>query len=180
MISGKSLSRNLDLNTLKEGLPSVTSEFGTCCAQAATICLEDQGHPLITDLIIRGNLSENCKLIRLEVTNQMQLCWNDEQVTTEHGAYGVAFLIIRDLTEFTIIERARKGPGFDYWLGYEDELPFQNKAKLEVSGIRNGVESDIKIRVKQKKKQTEKAGKSLPIYIIVVEFSRPIAQMEQK
>lgn len=180
MISGTSTSRNLDLNTLREGLPSVTSEFGACCAQAATICLEDQGHPLVTDLVIRGQLSENCKLIRLEVTDQMQRCWNDEKVTTEHGAYGVAFLIIRDLTEFTVIERSRIGPGFDYWLGHEEELPFQNKAKLEVSGIRNGVDSDINKRVKQKKKQTEKAGRSLPIYIIIVEFSSPIAQMEQK
>ena len=180
MISDTSTFRNLDLNTLRDGLPSVTSEFGACCAQAATICLEDQGHPLVADLVIRGQLSENCKLTRLEVTDQMQRCWNDEEVTTEHGAYGVSFLIIRDLTEFTVIERSRKGPGFDYWLGNEEELPFQNKAKLEVSGIRNGVDSDISRRVKQKKKQTSKAGSSLPIYIIVVEFGRPIAQVWQK
>jgi len=37
-----------------------------------------------------------------------------------------------------VIERSRKGTGFDYWLGSADEvgeLPFQNKVRLEVSGI---------------------------------------------
>jgi hypothetical protein len=47
-------------------------------------------------------------------------------------------MLIRQLTQFTVIERSRKGTGFDYWLGSEDEageLPFQNKVRLEVSGI---------------------------------------------
>ncbi|MFN6464941.1 MAG: hypothetical protein RMZ41_024410 [Nostoc sp. DedVER02] len=48
-------------------------------------------------------------------------------------------MLIRQLTEFTVIERSRKGTGFDYWLGSEEEtgeLPFQNKVRLQVPGIR--------------------------------------------
>lgn len=65
-------------------------------------------------------------------------CWNDEEFTTEQAAYGIAFLIIRELTDLTVIERSRKGTGFDYWLGTttDEGQPFKNKVRLEVSGIR--------------------------------------------
>ncbi len=35
-------------------------------------------------------------------------CWNDEEFTTEQAAYGIAFLIVRELTDLTVIERSRK------------------------------------------------------------------------
>jgi len=36
----------------------------------------------------------------------------------------------------------------------DEELPFQNRVRLEVSGIRSGDSSRVKARVKQKKEQT--------------------------
>ena len=73
------------------------------------------------------------------------------EFTTEQAAYGTAFLIIRELTDLTVIERSRKGTGFDYWLGTfdtdEGQL-FQNKVRLEVSGIRKGDSSRVKARLK--------------------------------
>ena len=61
------------------------------------------------------------------------------------------------LTKLTIIERSvkRKGFGFDFWLNSIDEkdILFQRKARLEVSGIRQGSESIIQSRVNMKLKQ---------------------------
>jgi hypothetical protein len=48
-----------------------------------------------------------------------------------------AILLMRALTGYTVIERSRKGTGFDWWLGTEDNL-FQGKVRLEVSGILRG------------------------------------------
>lgn len=88
------------------------------------------------------------------------------------------------LTDLTIIERSRKGTGFDYWLGNQDStaiLPFQHMARLEVSGIRKGNQSQINARVKQKTEQTGASdAEGLPAYIIVVEFSRPISIVSAK
>lgn len=92
------------------------------------------------------------------------------------GAYGIAFLLIRDLTGLGVIERSRKGTGFDYWLGHAgDDLPFQNKARLEVSGIRQGDAARQAARMSRKTKQTERSDGVLPAYVIVVEFGTPTA-----
>ncbi|BDA74130.1 hypothetical protein CAL7716_082960 [Calothrix sp. PCC 7716] len=91
---------------------------------------------------------------------------------------GIAFLVVRELTNLTVIERSAKGTGFDYWLGAlepDEELPFQNRVRLEVSGIRSGDSSRVKARVKQKKEQTKPSDGQYPAYVIVVEFSTPIS-----
>ncbi len=107
-------------------------------AEAASICLEDRGHEIAINLDVQGDYNKAFALHRMSTTDQMRRCHNDLQDATELGAYGVAILIIRNLTNLTVVERARKGTGFDYWLGDEDELPFQYKARLEVSGVLEG------------------------------------------
>ncbi len=92
-------------------------------------------------------------------------------------------MLLDKLTDFTVIERSRRGTGFDYWLGIKDEtqeLPFQNKVRLEVSGIRRGDDTRIRARVKQKIEQTNPSDGALPTYIVVVEFSRPLSWIVHK
>ena len=80
------------------------------------------------------------------------------------------------------MERSRKGTGFDYWLGKKelDNTLLQDKARLEVSGIRKGNESLIDSRIKLKMKQTERSDNGLRAVIIVVEFSNPLAKVRIK
>ncbi|MGH7595845.1 MAG: hypothetical protein ACREOI_05800 [bacterium] len=170
----------LVLSTLGEGLPAITPAFGVALAEAGAVCLEEQGHFDGVELKVSGEFTEAFKVYWPNVTDQMRLCWNDQEVTTEHGAYGMGMLLIRDLTDFSIIERSRKGAGFDFWLGYEDELPFQNKARLEISGIRKGDDSTVKARVQQKLKQTERSKGMFPAYIVVVEFSKPLSHVVKR
>lgn len=169
-------SQDLVLTRLGEGLPAITPSFGATLAEACAVCLEEQGHLQGVELIVNGDFTTTFRLYWQPVTEQMLRCWNDEEFTTEQAAYGIAFMLIRQLTEFTVIERSRKGTGFDYWLGSEDaagELPFQNKVRLEVSGIRKAEDSRIRARIKQKIEQTNPSDGKFPAYIIVVEFSRP-------
>ncbi len=136
------------------------------------------GHSQGVEIIVSGDFTARFKLRWQAVTQQMLLCWNDQEVTTEQAAYGIAFLIIGQLTDLTVIERSSKGTGFDYWLGTIDiggESLFQNKVRLEVSGISKGNHSRVKARVKQKKDQTQPSDGEFPAYIIVVEFSTPLS-----
>lgn len=50
-----------------------------------------------------------------------------------------------------VIQRARKGTGFDYWLKRPEstEPLFQDSTRLEVSEIRTGDETAIKARAKK-------------------------------
>ena len=180
MDSGK--ARELALTKLAEGLPGITPAYGSALAEAGAICFEDQNHPEGVELKVDGAFTAKYKVYWQEVTDQMLRCWNDPEDTTEHAAYGVAFLLMRDLTEYTVISRSLKGTGFDYWLAkeeHEDEPPsFQNKARLEVSGIRSGDISRVQARVRQKLEQVKPSDSLLfPTYIVVVEFGVPLSQV---
>lgn len=176
-----SISRKLNLNDLREGLPAITPDYGAGLAEAGAVCLEDQGHSHGVTLSVNGSFNEAFETYWTTVTDQMRRCWNDLEFTTEQGAYGVALLIIRAVTDFTVIERSRKGTGFDYWLGYEeDELSFSTKARLEVSSIRSGDTQSVKKRVKRKLNQTNISDGSLPALIVVVEFGTPLSQVKRK
>lgn len=56
------------------------------------------------------------------------------------------------------------------------------KAGLEISGIGATTPTNsVTARIKEKRKQTDKSKHlKLPIYIIIVEFSQPMAQIEKK
>ena len=176
-------SKELVITKLGKGLPAITPAFGATLAEACAICLNNQGYIQGIELTVKGEFTAVFKLYWQEVTDQMLRCWNDSEYTTEQAAYGIAFLIIQELTDYTVIERSRRGTGFDYWLGKKgdnNELPFQNAVRLEVSGIRKGDDSRIKARIKQKLEQVSPTDGTLPAYIVVVEFSNPLAFIVKK
>lgn len=113
-----------------------------------------------------------------DVTEQMRRCWNDREYTTEQAAYGVAILLAQHLTDLTVVERSRRGTGFDYWLGSclkLDNRPFEKAIRLEISGIRRGSQQQARTRAKLKVVQVEPTNKLAPAFIIVIEFSQPLA-----
>ena len=113
------------------------------------------------------------------LTEAMRRYWNDLEEAVEQGAYGLAILLVRHMTGYMVIERSRKGTGFDWGLGAEDNL-FQAKARLEVSGILRGSMRRIRTRVSAKKKQTKTSEHlRLPAYIVVIEFGTPRARLDQ-
>ena len=108
----------------------------------------------------------------------------DEEFATEQGAYGCAILVVEELAGLRVTARSRKGTGFDWWLGSDknddDEKLFQQKTRLEVSGIRKGPHR-VKTRVKDKKEQTKQSDHmSLEALVVVVEFSLPLTQVEKR
>lgn len=172
---GESASKSIHLNTLREGAPGLTSAVGSSLAEAAAVSLEDQKHASGVAMRVTGDASETFAVEWDPATDQMRRTWADEQVASEHGAYGCAMLVIEQLTGLQVVQRSRKGTGFDWWLGtrHGPKL-FQEKARLEVSGIRKGGESDVAARTSQKVKQTKQSDATrLPAWAVVVEFSEP-------
>ena len=170
----------LNLECLCAGMPAVTPAFGKALAEAGAVCLDEVGHQNGVELLVTGAHRAKFRLLWPEVTPQMKNCYNDLQDSTENGAYGVAFLLLKHFTDYTVIQRSRKGPGFDYWLGKEGNPLFQNAARLEVSGILKGTASKIASRVKQKLAQVTPSDGLSPAYIVVVEFGNPASQVVVK
>jgi hypothetical protein len=175
----------LDLTTLQSGLPAITPAYGSSLAEAAAVCLDDQGHSSGSILEVIGENNASYQLTWPVVTDQMLRCWNDREYATEQAAYAIAFLLIQETIGFTVVRRSRRGTGYDYLLGnalapIQGDNYLANLARLEVSGIRSGTISQIKSRVKLKLEQVRPTDGSLPAYIVVVEFSHPFAQIAYK
>ena len=171
----------LDLNELGDGLPAITPSFGRALAEAAGVCLESQGHAVLTQITIRGHVSIEHPLVWPQVTEQTRRTWNDPDEATEYGATGIAVLLARQELGYLVIERSVKGTGIDYWMGDEsDALSFERKARLEISGIRSCSSSAVRDRVRQKLQQTTPSDGSLTAFVIVVEFGTPLAEVQIK
>jgi len=167
----------LVLSELPNACPKLTAAVGQYMADAAALCFHHHGHPEGVVLEVEGHLSRRYALSIIHVTEQIRNTYDMDEAV-ELGACGVAILVIRDITGLTVI-RARKGIGIDYWLGdYQGDLPFQNAARLEVSGILQGDQSRINARVKEKLDQVRTSNSPLPAYICVVEFGRPMMRVE--
>ena len=175
----------LDLNELRNGLPAITPEWGSVLAQVAGVCLESQDHHQGVLLRITGYVNTTYPLIWPPISDQALRTWADHQEATEYGATAIAVLLVKKETGYAAIERSVKGTGIDYWLGHEAEgPPFQNKARLEISGILSvqgtyrDVERVVAKRVRDKLEQTQSPGGSLPAYVIVIEFGNPLAEVQ--
>lgn len=173
---------DLQLKELKSGAPGITPAFGEGLAEAASVCLEDRHHSSPTPMRISGELSGSAILEWEPPSSQIRRCWNDDEEATEHGAYGIATLLLPRVFDLEVVERSKKGTGFDYWLGSptDTESLFQNRARLEVSGIRSGVESTVASRVRKKLRQTTQSDANLPAFVVVVEFGEPQSRIAKR
>lgn len=142
------------------------------------MCLDSQQHQNPVALSIQENGTTDCPLLWPTVDDRMRRTWNDAEDATEHGAMGVAILLTINLLGYRVVERMKKGKGVDFLLIHESaEVADQSQlAWLEISGIRHGNAASIGARLRQKLKQTEKQDDSGPAYVIIVEFSRPVAR----
>jgi hypothetical protein len=92
----------------------------------------------------------------------------------------VALLVLRALAGLTVLERSRKGTGFDWWLASEDNL-FPAAARLEVSGIMRGSARRVSARLKERLAQTERSDPAgLTAFVAVVEFGGPVAKVARR
>ena len=174
-----------DLCEQKPERPGWSLTFGAACSEAAAVCLEEQKHSERMSLQVSGIRTYQINIVRDEVDDTMRRFNADREVATEYGAYGIAALVMPFLTNLTVIERSVKGRGFgfDFWLGdVETKEPgvFQRKARLEVSGIRQGSASNVRARVKVKLKQISPSDEVAPGYVAVIEFGMPQALVVEK
>ena len=168
----------LDLNHLGAGQPGLTSPLGAAMAEAGAVCLEEIPHIRGTQLVVSGRFQGAHALDWPTVTDQVRRTWADLREATEKGAEGIAILLVKEETAYTTIERAAIGTRIDRWLGYQSDAPyFQRKARLEVSGLLRGDDRDVKKRMRQKMDRLTLASSRLPAFVVVVEFSRPLAEV---
>ncbi len=173
----------IELKEISYGLPGLSKVSGEHLFESCIVCLTRQKHSNEnTTLEIKGDKIITSTLVWDNIFNeQLDRTWKDQFYATEHGAVCIAILLALKLTNYTIIEKSARKNGFDYWLGEKEDILFQKKARLEISGIFQGTDKDIKQRYNIKVKQTQQSDTlNIPAYIGIVEFSKPIAIFEAK
>jgi len=166
-------NRSLDLGRLAAGMPpGVTPAMGRFAAEAASVLFEHNGHITGVGMEVSERRTSSYAVTWPTLHTDAQRAHADLPAAAEQGAYGIAFLLAEQFTEFKIIERSRKKTGFDYYLGSGDVYPFQHAARMEVSGIVNDP-ARLPSRVNRKLIQTDRSAGALPAYVVVVEFSQP-------
>jgi hypothetical protein len=172
----------MSLTTLCEGMPGLTPARGETLAEAAAVCLESRSHKTGVRLLRAGLMPEDLHIEWQPIDEQKRRGYGDMQEATEWGASGVAILVVKEVTGMVVIDRSRKGTGFDYWLGDKDYdgRPFAGAvSRLEVSGILAGTRSQVDARISQKRDQIKPSDHLASGFVAVVEFSTPIACVER-
>lgn len=172
----------IDVTAIKQGLSGITPIAASQLYEAFEVCMHTCGHGEQAKLTMDGLTKDCIDLAWMDEYNeQKERTYADMQYTVEHGAVCLSVMLATALTPYTIIERSRKGTGFDYWLGDKSSILFQKKARLEVSGILKGDDSAISRRYAAKIEQTKQSDSlQLPAYISVIEFSVPKALFNKR
>jgi hypothetical protein len=183
---------NLILESLGSGIPALTENKASMLKESCIWCLTKCEHS--NGVIIKSFFCDRSDCYRviwdednINLDNILRAYNSDDAI--EFGAEAIAFLLIKEHTLehtlYTAIERAVKGTGIDYWLGYKSDNPnilfSKTDARLEITGIlKERGTNTIKDRIKRKMKQTEASDHTFPVYISVIEFSGPKAEMIMK
>ena len=172
------IMKSICVENIMKGMPGITPIEGANLYENAIVLLHKSGHVSPTKFKVTHTISEDFSLEWNDVFNeQMNRTYQDEQSATERAAVCISALLTVQLTDYTIIERSRKGTGFDYFLGSKADKFFIPQARLEVSGIAKETEQNLlTTRYRQKVEQTNISDQSsMPAYISVVEFKTPKA-----
>ena len=171
---------DFDLAKLHESLPAFSTVRAKAFAEAARVSLHTQGHSSGTLLEVQGDYVVVIRLRFRKPSEKVLRSWRDPNEAAEDGATAIAFVEVLELTDYTVVERSAIGTTVDYWLGFNDRLPFQNAARLEVSGIARGDDSLIRGRVREKIQRLHQSRKSLPALVSVTAFGTPKSTLVNK
>ncbi len=168
----------VDLREFGAGDRPLSEATGRFLAECASVCLANQGHKTETTMSIVGMRTDVVRIVRSSVSDVIVRTHGDLQHAQEHGAYAIGISLLLLNEGYNDVEQSAKTTGVDYYVGDNDGLMFQHKARLEVSSLLNGSEIQVQKRVREKLRQTERsAGSKLPAYVAVVEYSRPLTHL---
>lgn len=148
-------------------------------AEACVAALESQGHFSGITIQLEGEFHDKVRVIWRNKSKNVGV--KDPRDWAEIGAIALAFCVVVKFSEYNVIEQSVIGTGFDYWLGYKENVPNQNpdnflNARLEISGMLKGNNRDVATRLRQKIRQTGISDyMNIPAIIVIVEFSTPLS-----
>jgi hypothetical protein len=162
----------LRLSDLGERHPGVTKALGDAYAEAASVCLS-RHHKSPIDVAAEYRAEgNNCILPWVAPTVAVSRAHANEIDATEQGAYAVSFAAVESLAGLVAVRRAETLTGADYYVAPvgADINDMETCLRMEVSGVDAGNAPEVRARLRQKLRQTEKGRSNLPALAAVVGF----------
>lgn len=173
-------SSKLTFEAIHEGLPGVTADTCRSYVTSACVCLKAHNHSQPVELTVEGIVEDRHELIWTHPTDQALRENEDLSEAAENGALAIAFITALAFTSYTVVKRSRKYTGFDWLLGHQGQ-DLQGAARLEVSGLHSGNDSQYRTRCKKKLAQsTPSDSGGLPAYASVTNFIKPITRLAKR
>jgi hypothetical protein len=175
-------SRSFAFDKLRRGQLGISAVSGASFAEAAEFCLQHHGHAKPVLINLTGDFHDSASLEWKDIDARLlSRTYGDLRRAAEDGAYGIAIVLATETTGIPSVMKSPQGTGFDYWLTSGDERNNFFEARLEVSGLLQGSQSEIKEREKTKVRQTQRSDDTrLPAYILIVEFGAPEARIVKR
>lgn len=174
MVLKASAPATIDLGDLERNPPPAIGESrAPGFVEAAGLCLTSEGHKTGIALDLRQDGKTSRVALRWSIRKGAARSWDDIEATAD-GAVAVGLSLVRHTMGLDALDRGRIPSGFDYWLGTPDGAL---TAVVEISGIRRGNERQIAARLRDKKQQIGNNHGRLTAYALIVEFSRPRADV---
>jgi hypothetical protein len=126
--------RQLNVDSLFKKMPRLSPGCTLLRGEAAVVCFDGQSHSEKCHLEVEGDFAETFRVTRRPVTPAMRASHRDDVKAVEHGAEGVAFLLMLRLTPYRVVQQSKRGRADDWWLAPRGKL-FQDAARLECSGV---------------------------------------------
>jgi hypothetical protein len=168
--------RLLNIESLFRKMPRLSEGCTLLRGEAAVVCLDGQGHAQNCHLEVEGDFSEKFRISRCGATAAMKASHNDDVKAVEHGAEGIAFLLMLRLTPYRVVQQSKRGHADDWWLAPRGRL-FQDAARLECSGVLAGDHEETARRTKEKVGRLTRARPTRPTYICVTNFKHARAKV---
>ena len=99
----------LYIEKLVEIFPAFEPSFLLMLTYAGAVCFNERGHRYGVTLRVSGDYEKEYAVFWPAITDRIRRTWVDIDYATEHGAYGVAFMLINDLTGYAILEQSYRG-----------------------------------------------------------------------
>ena len=178
----------IDLDKLQEAVPEMTESLVGYIYDAAVYCLHHGSHLSGVGCEVRdyeSKVMDATMVWTKQYSGRIERTYGETDYAVEFAGEAVACLMVRELTDYTVIERSQRHDGVDFWLAErrdEDKFRFHREARMESKGITEArYPSDIKTKVDGAITQTKRSDHTLlPAYIIVTEFSGPVILMVQR
>ena len=173
--------RALSLDSLGQ-LLSITDRAAGYYKEKCMVCFHSHGHTTGVRLtVVYKDSNEVCQVVWSgDVTRELRRHHADLVAATDPAACAIALSLVEEFTEYSGFRQASRGTTVDYYLVRgrpDDDLIFNEAARLEVSGILRETEGNtVEGRIGQKLRRLRPEG-DLPTLIVVVEFSQPWSKM---